>query len=110
MRVALDINEGWDSIAGRVVRGQLIDGAEAAWTALEKSALDSVCIVLTDIGETITFGEMPAVTTISLTWPDFFARACGRVGVDDVKWRERVHIDGDFDLGARFLSAITMTP
>ena len=110
MRVALNIDEGWDSIAGRVVRGQLIDGAEAVWTTLEKGPLDAVCMVLTDIGETITFGELPAVTTISLTWPDFFARACGRVSADDVNWRERVQIDGDFDLGARFLSDITMTP
>jgi hypothetical protein len=45
-----------------------------------------------------------------MTWPDFFARTCGRVASDDPDWLSRVQIDGDFDLGARFLSAITMTP
>jgi uncharacterized protein (TIGR03083 family) len=110
MRVAVGINEGWDSVAGRVVRGQLIDGAEAAWTALEKSALDSVCIVLSDIGESISLGESSEITTISMTWPDFFARTCGRVSADDTAWRARVQIDGDLDLGARFLSTIAMTP
>jgi len=110
MRVALGIDEGWESIAGRVVRGQLIDGAEHAWSTLDKAPLDAVCIVLTDIGETISFGDSPEITTISMTWPDFFARTCGRVASDDPDWLSRVQIDGDFDLGARFLSAIAMTP
>lgn len=110
MRMALGINEGWDSVAGRVTRGQLIDGAEHAWSSLETGPLDSVCLVLSDIGETITFGTSPEVTTITLTWPDFFARACGRVSMDEPAWRERVRIDGDAGLAERLLSSIAVTP
>lgn len=110
MRMALGINEGWDSIAARVTRGQLIDGAEHAWSGLEKGPLDAVCIVLTDIGETIALGESPEITTISMTWPDFFARTCGRVSADDTAWRDRVRIDGNSDLAARLLSSIAVTP
>jgi len=32
------------------------------------------------------------------------------VSADDTAWRARVQIDGDLDLGARFLSTIAMTP
>jgi hypothetical protein len=69
-----------------------------------------VCIVLTDIGETISLGESPEVTTISMTWPDFFVRTCGRVASDDPGWRSRVRIDGDFNLAARLLSGIAVAP
>lgn len=110
MRMALGISEGWDSIAARVTRGQLIDGADHAWSTLDKGPLDAVCIVLTDIGETISLGESPEITTISLTWPDFFARTCGRVHSDDAGFRSRVSIDGNFDLAARLLSGIAVTP
>ena len=110
MRMALGMDEGWDSVAARVTRGQIIDGAEYAWTKLEKGPLDAVCIVLTDIGETIALGESPEITTIAMTWPDFFARTCGRVSADDPSWRDRVQIDGDFDLAARLLSSIAVTP
>ncbi len=110
MRMALGIDEGWDSAAGRVTRGQLIDGAEHAWTQLEIGPLDSVHIALSDIGETIVLGESPTPTVITMTWPQFFARACGRVSSDDLSWRENVRIDGNFDLAERLLSSIATTP
>lgn len=110
MRMALGVNEGWDSVAARVTRGQLIDGVEQAWSALETGPSDAVCLVLTDIGETIALGEAPEATTISMSWPDFFARACGRISVDDSAWRDRVRIDGNSDLAARLLSSIAVTP
>lgn len=110
MRNALGVDEGWDSVAARVVRGQLIDGAEHTWTNLEKGPLDAVCIVLSDIGESISLGESPEITTITMTWPDFFARTCGRVSPDDPAWRDRVRIDGNRELAAHLLSAIAVTP
>jgi hypothetical protein len=110
MRMALGIDEGWDSVAARVTRGQLIDGVEHAWSAMETGPLDAICLILTDIGETIALGSSPETTTISMTWPDFFARACGRVTVDDVAWGNRVRIDGNSDLAARLLSSIAVTP
>ena len=110
IRMALGIDEGWDSLAASVVRGQLIDGTEHAWSSLAKGPADSIRLELSDIGEVISLGHSPEVTTISMTWPDFFARACGRVGVDDTGWRSRVRIDGDFDLAARLLSDIAVTP
>ena len=110
IRIALGITEGWDSIAARVTRGQLIDGAELAWTSLDNDALDAVRIVLSDIGETIALGESPEPTTITMTWPDFFARACGRVSADDIAWNQRVRIDGNLTLAARLLGAIAVTP
>jgi uncharacterized protein (TIGR03083 family) len=110
MRNALGINEGWDSVAARVTRGQLIDGVEHAWTSLDKSPLDAVRITLSDLGETIDLGESPEVTTITMTWPDFFARTCGRVAADDTAWRARVHIDGNPDLAVALLTAAATTP
>jgi len=110
MRMALGIDEGWNSAAARVVRGQLIEGTEYAWASLETGPLDAVRLVLTDIDETITLGTSPEVTTIAMTWPDYFARACGRVSADDVEWRQRVRIDGDLGLAARLLSSIAVTP
>ena len=110
MRMALGIHEGWDSVAARVTRGQLIDGVEHAWSAMETGPLDAICLILTDIGETIALGNSPETTTISMTWPDFFARACGRVSVDDSNWRSRVRVDGNPDLAARLLSSIAVTP
>jgi uncharacterized protein (TIGR03083 family) len=110
MRTALGIADGWDSIAARVTRGQLIDGADHAWENLAKAPRDAVRIELTDIGETVVLGESPEVTTISMTWPDFFARTCGRVEADDPAWVARVRIEGDFDLAARLLSGIAVTP
>lgn len=110
MRMALGIDEGWDSHAARVTRGQLIDGTEHAWANLEKSPLDSVHLELSDIDETIVLGDSPTPTIIAMTWPDFFARTCGRVTAEDPSWRGRVKIDGDFDLAARLLSTIAMTP
>jgi hypothetical protein len=94
----------------RVQRQDLIDGADHAWSTLDKAPLDAVAIVLTDIGETISLGESAKITTISMTWPDFFSRTCGRVPSDDPNWRSRVQIDGDFDLAARLLSGIAVTP
>jgi uncharacterized protein (TIGR03083 family) len=110
MRTALGISEGWDSLAALVTRGQVIDGVEHAWSSLDTSSLDAVHIVLTDLGETVMFGDSPQVTTIAMTWPDFFARACGRVEADDSDWLSRVRIDGDRDLAARVLAGITVTP
>ena len=110
MRTALGIDEGWDSIAARVTRGQLIDGAELAWTSLDKDPLDAVRIVLSDIGETIALGESAEPTTITMTWPDFFARVCGRASADDIAWNQRVRIDGNLTLAARLLGALVVTP
>ena len=64
MRMALGIDEGWDSAAARVVRGQLIEGTEYAWASLETGPLDAVRLVLTDIDETITLGTSPEVDVI----------------------------------------------
>ena len=108
--MALGIDEGWDSAAGAITRGQLIDGTEHAWGQLEPGPLDAVRLTLVDIDETIALGESPEITTIAMTWPDYFARACGRVAVDNAAWRARVRIEGDDALAARLLSTLAVTP
>lgn len=110
MRVAVGIDTGWDSLAARIVRGQIIDGVEHVWASLDKGPLDAVRFVLTDIGESISLGDSPDITTVTMTWPDFFALTCGRVSTDEIDSRTRVMIDGNSDLAARLLSSIAVTP
>ncbi len=110
MRVALGVDEGWDSPAGQITRAQLVDGTEHAWNQLEIGSLESVHLVLTDIGETIILGDSPTLTSITMSWPAFFARTCGRASVDDPSWRGNVLIDGNLDLAQRLLATLSVTP
>jgi uncharacterized protein (TIGR03083 family) len=124
IRIAIDQSGGMDSMAGFIAANAMFSGLAKAWgKTVNPGNGKTLRVIVTgpfverdvayridDDGRAIEVEPGDADVTLTMTWPDYFLLATGRIDADDEDLRARISAAGDTDLVAKSLRALNVAP
>ena len=124
IRIAIDQPGGMASPAAHASAQMMLSGLPKAWGKTVAPAVGSTLRVtvtgpgieadvayrIADDGKAVPVDPGEATVHCTMTWPDYFLIATGRIDPDDAELRSRIETSGDPELVAQTLRAMNVAP
>jgi uncharacterized protein (TIGR03083 family) len=124
IRIAINQPGGMESPAAHVSAQMMLGGIPKAWGKTVAPGVGStlrvtvtgpgieadVAYQISDDGKAVSVAPGEANVHCTMTWPDYFLLATGRIDPNDVELRARIETSGDPELIAQTLRAMNVAP